>query len=92
MTQENDQIAVNMLVTEDLFPLPDYIDVHELKGNAYTLVTDSQGAVQRVVTGKHMILHMTAKNLFEWMGTNPFWIWDSEKSKFNQSKLSIVSH
>lgn len=88
--QENEPIAVNMLVTKDLMPIPACVDVAELIGDDYVLVTKDNGELEEVVQGRHMILHAQAADFVGWVGMKPFWVFNTDLKKFQRMQLVIT--
>jgi len=88
MLTENDRLAIDMLVTPELFPIPAEGEVAELIGDDYVLVTDKDGAVREVVQGRHMILHFKAIDFANWIGERPFWLFNKDTHKFGRMIMS----
>ena len=87
---ESEPISVNMLVTKDLMPIPSCVDVAELIGDDYVLVTQEDGALREVVQGRHMVLHAQAADFVGWVGMTPFWFFSPDTKKFQRMQLVIT--
>jgi hypothetical protein len=87
---ERDLINVNMLLTEDLYPMPAEAIIVKHMGNDKVLLTDAEGAVLQVIAGQHMIIEIEAISFVEWIKGRSFWLFDSEKNKFQNIKLKVV--
>ena len=70
-------VTVNMLLTEDLHPLPDDAVMDQHLGME-TLETSDQ-----IIKGQHVILAFeTTLDFLNWIGSRAFWLFDTEKQQF----------
>ena len=88
---EKDMIHVNMLLTKDLYPMPADAIITKHMGDDTVLLTDAEGAVLQVIAGQHMIIEIEAISFVNWIKERSFWLFDSEKNKFQSIKIKVVA-
>ena len=82
-----EQLSINLLVTKDMYPMPESAVIDKNIGEENILLTNKNGEVIKVVNGIHMILEMNTSSLFDWLGNKEFWMFDAEKNIF---KLMLI--
>lgn len=87
--KENDPVSVNILITQDMFPLPHSAKIDKNFGDENFMMTNDQGEVIDVVSGQHMVLHMKVEEFVDWVKDKYFWLFDSAKNKFQKIVLKI---
>ena len=88
---EKDMINVSMLLTQDLYPMPADAVITKHLGDDTVLLTDAEGSVLQVISGQHMIIEIEAVSFVNWIKDRAFWLFDSEKNKFQSIKIKMVA-